>query len=61
MATHLLRNHADLRHIQAILWHKSLESTQIYTHVSLEDLKEAVRKAHPRGKRAKAGVTYHDG
>lgn len=51
MATHLLRNHADLRHIQAILGHKSLESTQIYTHVSLEDLKEVVRKAHPHGRR----------
>jgi integrase/recombinase XerD len=51
MATQMLRNHADLRHIQAILGHKSLESTQIYTHVSLEDLKEVLRRSHPHGRR----------
>jgi integrase/recombinase XerD len=51
MATHMLRNHADLRHIQAILGHKSLRSTQVYTHVSIEDLKEVVRRSHPHGRR----------
>jgi len=51
MATHMLRNHADLRHIQAILGHTSLRSTQVYTHVSIEDLKEAVRRSHPHGGR----------
>lgn len=52
MATHLLRNHADLRHIQAILGHAQITSTEIYTHVGLEDLKEVVRRAHPHGKRS---------
>ena len=51
MATHMLRNHADLRHIQAILGHTSLRSTQVYTHVDIEDLKEVVRRSHPHGKR----------
>jgi len=51
MATHMLRNKADLRHIQAILGHESLASTEVYTHLALEDLKEAVKKAHPRGRR----------
>jgi site-specific recombinase XerC len=47
----MLRNHADLRHIQAILGHTSLRTTQVYTHVNIEDLKEVVRRAHPHGKR----------
>lgn len=52
MATHLLRNRADLRHIQAILGHASLQSTESYTHLTIEDLKEAVKKAHPHARRA---------
>lgn len=51
MATHLLRNGADLRHIQAILGHASLESTQVYTHLSVENLRQVVKKAHPHGGR----------
>ena len=51
MATQILRNHADLRYIQAILRHASLASTGLYTHVSLEDLKEVVRRAHPHGRK----------
>ena len=51
MATHLLRNKADLRHIQAILGHASLQSTEIYTHLTVEDLKQAIKKAHPHGQR----------
>jgi integrase/recombinase XerD len=53
MATHLLRNHADLRHIQAILGHAQITSTELYTHLALEDLKEAVRRSHPHGKSKK--------
>jgi site-specific recombinase XerD len=47
----LLRNRADLRHIQAILAHARITSTELYTHVSLEDLKKVVRRAHPNGRR----------
>jgi site-specific recombinase XerD len=47
----MLRNQADLRHIQAILGHTSLRSTQVYTHVNIEDLKEVVRHSHPHGRR----------
>jgi integrase/recombinase XerD len=49
----MLRNHVDLRHIQAILGHTSLRSTQVYTHVSIEDLKEVVRRSHPHGRRGR--------
>ena len=51
MATQMLRNHADLRNIQAILGHARITSTELYNHVSLEDLKEVVRRAHPHGKK----------
>ena len=53
MATHMLRNKADLRHIQAILGHASLAATEIYTHMTIEDLKEVVKRAHPHGRRRK--------
>ena len=52
MATRMLRNLADLRHIQAILAHALTTSTELYTPVSLEGLKESVRRAHPRGRRS---------
>jgi integrase/recombinase XerD len=44
-ATHLLRNGASIRHIQTLLGHSNLESTEIYTHLDLADLKRAVEKA----------------
>ena len=49
-ATHLLDGGADLKSVQQLLGHESLATTQVYTHLSIERLKEAVEKAHPRSK-----------
>ncbi len=46
-ATHMLRNGAPIRHLQEMLGHESLESTQLYTRVTINDLKEVHSKYHP--------------
>ncbi len=48
-ATHLLKNRANLRHVQEILGHKSLVTTERYLRLTITDLKEAHHKFHPRG------------
>jgi integrase/recombinase XerD len=47
-ATLMLRGHADIRHIQELLGHACLSSTQIYTRVEIGDLKKVHQKCHPR-------------
>jgi len=46
-ATHMLKNGAPVRHLQEMLGHESLESTQIYTHVTINDLKKIHAQYHP--------------
>ena len=50
-ATFLLENDVQLETVRKLLGHESIKSTQIYTHVTLSSLQEAINKAHPRGKK----------
>jgi integrase/recombinase XerC len=50
-ATHMLNNDADLLAVKEILGHENLSTTQIYTHVSIERLKKAYKKAHPKSEK----------
>ena len=48
-ASHLVKNNANLKHVQELLGHKSLATTERYLHISIGDLKQAHKKFHPRG------------
>jgi integrase/recombinase XerC len=48
-ATHLMNHGADINSVKELLGHASLAATQVYTHNSIERLKEVYKKAHPRG------------
>lgn len=56
-ATHLLKGRASLRHIQRLLGHRSLESTEIYLRVEVGDLKRELKRCHPR---ERAQAEAHD-
>ena len=47
-ATHLMNNGADLNAVKELLGHSSLAATQVYTHNTIEKLKDVYKKAHPR-------------
>jgi site-specific recombinase XerD len=53
-ATHLVTNGANIVYVQRLLGHTSLETTQVYTRVSVPDLKKALARAHPRSRRTTA-------
>jgi integrase/recombinase XerD len=58
-ATHLVQNHANLRHVQDLLGHRSLSTTERYLRLTITDLKEAHSKCHPRERECENVATAH--
>ena len=60
-ATHLLKHGASVRHIQQLLGHTGLETTEIYTHIEIEDLKRVVERAYERNTVALKDIKEKEG
>jgi integrase/recombinase XerD len=60
MATHMLENGADVRYIQAMLGHANLNTTEIYTQVSIKKLKQVHTLPHPAKARRSKGVDWEE-
>ena len=48
-ATHLIQNGASLRHVQEMLGHSKISSTQVYVHLAIPDLRRTHKRTHPLG------------
>ncbi len=59
-ATHLVANGANIVYVQRLLGHKSLKTTEIYTRVTMSDLKKTLQRTHPRARRRSAAAPGAD-